>query len=107
MALYVKVLLKTPTQVHEGRTQSLRAGKDSLVTWNERMTFQDSAIGPGSRLEFFVMDKDLIADDHVANGFANIASCGILTPGVPNVYSMRLYHKGVPAGQIRFESVFQ
>ena len=34
MALYVKVILKTPTQVHEGRTVAIKAGMDSLVTWN-------------------------------------------------------------------------
>lgn len=107
MALYVKVILKTPSQVHEGRTQAIKGGKDSLITWNERMIFQDPAIAAGGILEFFIMDKDLISDDHVANGVADIAKCGILTAGVPNVYTIQLYHKGVPAGQLRFESVFQ
>ena len=39
MALYVKVILKTPTAVLEGRTQAIKGGKDSLITWNERLSF--------------------------------------------------------------------
>ena len=107
MALYVKVVLRTATQIHEGRTQAVRAGKDSLATWNERLQFVDPSIGPGSILEFFVMDKDLISDDHVANGTVNVASTGILNGGVANVFNVRLYYRGVPAGEIRIETVFQ
>lgn len=107
MALYVKVILRTATQVHEGRTQALSAGRDSLVTWNERLLFQDPSIGPGSVLELFVMDKDLLSDDHVANGKVNIATTGILNRGVANVYNVRLYYKGIPAGEARFEAILQ
>ena len=107
MSLYVRAVLKTATQIHEGRTQAIRAGKDSLATWNERLLFQDPSIGPGSILELFVMDKDLISDDHVASGIVNVASVGLLNRGGANVFNLRLYFKGVPAGELRFEAVFQ
>lgn len=107
MSLYVKVFLRTPTGVHEARTEAIRGGKDSLVSWNERVVFQDSLIVPGSTLEFFVMDKDLISDDHVANGIVDLAGCGILVAGVANVSTIKLHYKGTPAGELRFETIFQ
>jgi hypothetical protein len=50
MSLYVKVILKTPTAVFEARTQPIKGGKDSLITWNERISFEDPVIVPGSTL---------------------------------------------------------
>jgi hypothetical protein len=52
------------------------------------------------------MDKDLISDDHVANGFADLAACGILNSGVPNVYTIKLHFQNAAAGELRFESMF-
>ena len=53
------------------------------------------------------MDKDLFSDDHVANGIADLAACGILNAGVPNVYTIKLHFQDGPAGELRFESLLQ
>ena len=53
------------------------------------------------------MDKDLISDDHVAYGTADLAACGIIAAGgVPNVYNIKLHYKGQYAGELRFESIY-
>ena len=107
MKLYVKVFLKTATGCQQARTQAIKAGVDSLVSWNQRIVFQDPLIAPGAMLEFHIMDKDLIKDDDVVQGVADLAGCGILTPGVPNIYTIKLHYKNQYAGELRFESIYQ